>query len=74
VVQFELYHYPNAQALAVLPREIFEEVKIGKKSRRQVQRERRRSAVTGAIPQFPPGKYPVNYADPQWKYGDFKEW
>jgi N6-adenosine-specific RNA methylase IME4 len=62
----------NAQRLAEIPRTVFEEIKAGKKTRTQVQREIVRARVTKQAA-LPSEKFRVIYADPPWKYGDSRE-
>lgn len=63
----------EAQKLAALPAETFEDVKSGKKTRTQVNREVRRESVTRKSAPIPSGKYRIIYADPPWSYGDTRD-
>jgi N6-adenosine-specific RNA methylase IME4 len=60
----------EAQRLADLPVEVFEEVRAGKKTRTAAKREARRDAVTRTVQELPAAKYRVLYADPPWEYGN----
>ena len=59
----------QAQKIAELPEDIFEEIKAGTKTRTQAQREVSRAKVK-ATAKLPSEKYRIVYADPPWKYGD----
>lgn len=59
----------EAQMLAALPADDFEDLKAGKKSKTEVRRERSRAEVMGER-KLPSDKFRVLYADPPWKYGD----
>ena len=66
----------DAQKLAELTQETFDEVKQGKKSLTQVRREQKQTEVKQT--EWPTGKYRIIYADPPWSYGntmpdDFRE-
>lgn len=60
----------EAQRLASMPQEKFQQVKAGEKTRAEVRRETRREQIEKTIPEKPTGKYRIIYADPPWKYGD----
>lgn len=60
----------EAQKLAELPQETFDDVKSGEKTRAQVQKEIQRDIVTRTIAELPSNKYRVLYADPPWSYND----
>ena len=58
----------DAQKLAELTQETFDEVKQGKKSLTQVRREQKQTEVKQT--EWPSGKYRIIYADPPWSYGN----
>lgn len=60
----------EAQALASLPIEAFEEVKSGRKSKAQARREVAKKKVVEKVAALPSDKFRIIYADPPWKYGD----
>jgi N6-adenosine-specific RNA methylase IME4 len=60
----------DAQRLASMPRETFEEVKAGTTTRTEARREERRKEIATRVATMPTGKHRVIYADPPWKYGD----
>jgi len=60
----------DAQKLAELPDEQFQEVKEGEKTKTQVFREVKRDTVKRQAAEFPSDKYRVLYADPPWEYND----
>jgi hypothetical protein len=61
---------PEAQRLAALPKETFEAVRNGDKTRTEAKREVRRAEAVKKVAEIPKGKFRVFYADPPWKYGD----
>jgi len=69
----------EAQTMASIPREVFEEIKEGKKSKKSAIHEVRRADIQQAHADaekttLPSNKYRVIYADPPWKYsGDFMD-
>lgn len=62
----------EAQQIADLPEEVYEDVRAGKKTKTQAKREVKRKAVIykTEYTEWPEGKYRVIYADPPWDYGD----
>lgn len=60
----------RAKWLSKLARPLFELIKFGKKTRKQVQRELQREAVQTKVNALPTGKYRVLYCDPPWNYSD----
>lgn len=63
----------EAQKLAALPQDTFEEVRAGTKTRTEATRQARREEVTRKVQAFPTSKYRVIYADPPWSYGDTRD-
>lgn len=63
----------DAQALASRPKEEREAYIEGKKSRKQIKREKKREQVVKKVATMPTKKYRVLYADPPWKYSDSRD-
>jgi hypothetical protein len=59
----------EAQIMASIPDEIFENLKIGKTSLTKIRRNKIKEQIK-QTPVWPSGKYRVIYADPPWKYGN----
>lgn len=62
----------RAQMLAAVPRNSFDEIQRGEKTRMEVRRELKKQNIAEQPP-MPDDKFRVIYADPPWKYGDTRE-